>query len=69
MLRIWSLHDISVSEKLKLDYLNNEKSFQSETKSIFSLKVLSFRLNKNTRKNVADIFFNKTISSCQLQYK
>ena len=34
-LGIWWRHDIWISEKLKFDYLKNEKSFQSEVKSIF----------------------------------
>ena len=37
---------------LKVDYLKNEKSFQSEIKSIFLVsQVLSFRHTKPTSKN------------------
>ena len=44
--------------KVKIDYLKNEKSFQSEIKNIFLvLKVLSFRHTKQTSKNVADTTF------------
>ena len=35
-LGIWWRHDIWISEKLKSDYLKNEKSFWSEIKNIFS---------------------------------
>ena len=31
----WWRHDISISEKLKFDYLKNKKSFRSEIKNIF----------------------------------
>ena len=34
MVRHLTSHDIWISEKLKTDYLKNEKSFQSETKNI-----------------------------------
>ena len=34
-LGIWGRHDIQISEKLKFYYLKNEKSFQSQKKSIF----------------------------------
>ena len=46
-LGIWWRHDIWISEKLKFDYLKNEKSFQSEIKNIFFVsQVLSFRYTK-----------------------
>ena len=45
--------DIWISEKVKFDYLKNEKSFRNETKNIFLLsKVLFFRHKKETSKNV-----------------
>ena len=54
-LGIWIHHDIWKSEKLKFDYLKNEKSFQSEIKMFFLVsKVPSFRYKKQTGKNVAD---------------
>ena len=43
--------------KLKI-WLKNEKNFQSEIKTIFVSQVLSFRLTKQTSKNVADTTFN-----------
>ena len=43
----------------KADYLKNEESFQSETKSIFSLfRKCSFIHTKQTSKNVANTTFN-----------
>ena len=57
-LGIWWRHSIWISEKLKFDYLNNEKSFWSETRNIFFVwQVLSFRLKKQTSKNIADTTF------------
>ena len=47
-------------EKLKLDYLKNEKSFQSEIKKHFSLFHKSSLLDiKQTSKNKEDTTFNK----------
>ena len=58
-LGIWWLHHIPISGKLKLDFLNTEKSFQSEIKTFFLiLQVLSFRLTKQSSKNVADTTLN-----------
>ena len=34
-LGIWWRHNIWISEKLKFDYLKNEKSFRGEIKNIF----------------------------------
>ena len=34
-LSIWWRQDIQIPEKLKVDYLKNEKSFQSEIKGTF----------------------------------
>ena len=46
-------------EKLKSDYLKNEKSFWSEITNIFLVpKVLSFRHTKQTSKNVVETIFN-----------
>ena len=56
-LGIWWRHEIWITKKLKLHYLKNEKSFQSEIKNIF--QVLSFRHMKQTSKNVADTTFNR----------
>ena len=44
-------------EYLKFNFLENEKSFQSETKNSFSQFHLLFRLKKQTSKNVADTTF------------
>ena len=52
---IWWHHDIWISEKLKLDYLKNEKSSQCKTKNIFLVsKVHPFRHTKQTSENVAN---------------
>ena len=49
----------SMVPKLKFDYLKNEKSFRSEIKIFFFvLQVLSFRLTKQTSKNLADTTFS-----------
>ena len=51
---IWWRHNIWISEKLKFDYLKNEKSFWSEIRNIFLYsQVLSFRYKKQTSRNVA----------------
>ena len=42
------------------DYLKNERSFQSEIKSIFLVsQVLSFRHTKQTNRNIADTTFKE----------
>ena len=57
-LGIWQCHDIWISEKLKSEYLKNEKSFRSEIKTFLLVsQVLSFRHTKETSKNVADTTF------------
>ena len=49
---------------LKVGYLKNKKSFQSEIKNIFlALQVLSFRHVKQTSENVADTTFNMSVTS------
>ena len=54
-----------ISEKLEFDYLNNEKNFRIEIKKTFflALTVLSFRLIKQTSKNIADTTFNQLLIS------
>ena len=57
-LSIWWRHDIWISEKLKLDYLKNEKSFRGEIKNIlpcFTSDLLDIK--KQIIKNVADTTF------------
>ena len=47
MLKNLRRHDIWISENLKFDYLNNEKSFRSEIKKKFLVsQVLFFRHTK-----------------------
>ena len=58
-LDIWWRHDIWIFEKSKFDYLKNEKSFRKEIKNLV-LQVLSFKLKKQTSKNVADKTFKRT---------
>ena len=49
-------------EKLKSDYLKNEKSFRSEIKNIFSyFKSALFRHTKQTSTNVANATFKSQI--------
>ena len=49
---------------LKVDYLKNEKSCQSEIKTFFCvLIVLSFRHTKHTSKNVADTTFKDALKA------
>ena len=49
MLKNLRRHDIWISENLKFDYLNNEKSFRSEIKKKFLVsQVLFFRHTKQT---------------------
>ena len=55
-------HGIWISEKLKFDYLKNEKSFPSEIKTFVPiLQVLSFRRTKQSSKNVTDTTFKEFI--------
>ena len=55
---IWWRHDIRIPEKLKFDYLEKEKSFQSEIKTFFLVfKMLFFRHAKQTSKNIAETTF------------
>ena len=54
-LGIWWRHDIWISEKLKFDYLKNEKSFRSEVKNIFPC--FTNALKKQTSKKVAETTF------------
>ena len=59
-LGIWWHHDIWISEKLKFDYLKNEKSFRGEIKKHSSLVslVLSFKYIKTDyQKCVVDTNF------------
>ena len=59
-LGIWWRHDVWISKMLKIDYLNNEKSFQSEIKSIFPcFESAVFYTSKQTCKNVADTTFKR----------
>ena len=58
MFHVWAFDDVMTSEKLKFDYLKNEKSFRSKIRIIFIvLQVLSFKLTKQTIKNVVDATF------------
>ena len=63
-LGIWWWKEIWISEKLKLDYLENKKSFQNEIKKYFSFfhKCSSFRLTKQNSKNVVDTAFKGVYS-------
>ena len=55
---IWWRHETWIFKILKSDFLENEKSFWSEIKNIFPIwQVLSFRLKKQTSKNVANTTF------------
>ena len=68
-LGIWWRHDIWISKMLKVNYLKNEKSFQSEIKSIFPVSIVpSFRHTKKTSKNVVDTTFKptKSVQQCGL---
>ena len=57
-LGIWWHHNIWIHEKLKFDYLKNEKSFRSEIKNIFPCFTNAFfRYTKQISKNVADVTF------------
>ena len=60
-------HKTWISKILKFDFLGNEKSFWSEIKKTFFLfpQVVSFRLKKQTSKNVVDTTFKalKTIQT------
>ena len=50
-LGIWWRHDIWILEKLKFDYLKNEKSFRREIKKFFLVsQMLSFRHTKQASK-------------------
>ena len=53
---IWWNRGNWISEKLRFDYLKNEKCFRSESLFLVS-QVISFRLTKQTRKNVTDTTF------------
>ena len=57
MLRHLRSYDIWISENLKIHYLKNKKSFQSEIKFFLVLQVLSSRLTIQTSKNVAGTTF------------
>ena len=49
MLRHMRRHDIWISEKLKFDYLKNEKSYPSEIKNVFPCLLSAlFRYTKQT---------------------
>ena len=43
MLRHLTRHDIWISEKLKSDYLKNEKSFRNEIKNILKCSLLEIQ--------------------------
>ena len=62
-LGVWWRHDIRIPEKLKVNYLKNEKSYWSEIKNIFLC--FTSTLAKQTSKNVADTTFKFEGSSCQ----
>ena len=48
----------SISQKLKFDYLKNEKSFQCEIKTFFLVsQVLSFRYTKQSSEKLVDTTF------------
>ena len=51
--------DVVTSEKLKSDYLKNERSFRSEKTFFLVSKVLPFRHTKQTSKNVVDTTFKR----------
>ena len=49
---------ILITEKLKLDYLKNEKSFRIKTKTFFLVsQVPSSRRTRQSSKNIADTTF------------
>ena len=58
-LDIWWHYEIWIPEKWKFDYLKNEKSFWSKTKTFFHVsQVFSFRNTKQTSKNVVNKTFH-----------
>ena len=62
-LGIWWRYDIWILEKLKLDYVKEVNSFQSQIKNIFpcfASDLLSFRYTKQTCKIVVDATFKCT---------
>ena len=66
-LGIWRRHEIWIPEKLKLDYLKNEKCFQSEIKKHFSLFHKRSLLDiKQTSKSKDDTTFNKHQTTKQI---
>ena len=62
---IWWRHEIWKSKILKFDFLENEKSFWSEMKTVFLVwQVLLFGLKQNISKNVADTSFKWNLLLC-----
>ena len=65
-LGIWWPHEIWMSQILNFDFLDNNKSFWSEIKTFFLVsQVPSFRVKKQTSKNVADTTFKHFLICCR----